>query len=64
MKSKSLKNIILSVFVAFIMNHTHFLKSHLHIFYKSIFYMISIISNFYKVGLFILFVQCIFSASQ
>lgn len=42
------------------MNHTHFLKSHLHIFYKSIFYMISIISNFYKVGLFILFVQCIF----
>ena len=44
----------------FIINHTHFLKSHLHIFYKSIFYMISIISSFYKVDLFILFVQCIF----
>lgn len=64
MESKSLKNIILSVFLLFIINHTHFLKSHLHIFYKSIFYMMSIISNFYKVGLFILFVQCIFSASQ
>lgn len=65
MESKSLKNIILSVFVAFYhKSHTHFLKSHLHIFYKSIFYMISIISSFYKVDLFILFVQCIFSASQ
>ena len=48
----------------FTINHTDFLKSHLHIFYKSIFYMISIIPNFYKADLFILFVQCIFSASQ
>ena len=63
-KRKSFKNIILSVLLLFIINHTHFLKSHLLIFYKSIFYMMSIISNFYKVDLFILSVQCIFSASQ